>query len=317
MKHNTHIYVASKAIGLIRQSVDNCVDADGAFVSGAEKTKERLSATDRQRILDYYHDLITEASWAPDDVLRDNDPYHIFKLFTDKDFPDHNLTHRPKFERDDVTYYKFAGGLPYKIDHLAQEIKDMCKLRNYNDKFELRQIMYMYLLISHYLVDAHVPMHCDLRDDPPSPIPDDQPSRRQGSQKPAGKYMKSTAHSDLEKLWDDAVTPVAIEEKIIDRTWDKEKDKRTDLSDAVTFGLQQCEKGGEVLVPIIPQNGLMDFLVDVCIQSKERGQILFPPDDPTQRDDEELPEITKQIFADAIGNLMAVWRYIWTYGHEH
>lgn len=311
MKHNTHIYLAVKAIELIRQSVDNMTDNKNNYLKGSAKAKERREALKCQRTLQYYRDLIEEASWAPDDVLRDNDPYHIFKLFTDAEFPDHNLINKPKFEKGGITYYKYAGGLPHRIDHMAQEIIDMSKLRDRNDQFELKQIMYKYMLISHYMVDAHVPMHCDLRDDPPQKRRDNEPSRRKGLNKPKGKYMKSSAHNSLETLWEQAVNPVAIEEEIIQRTWVKEKIKETKLSGSIRFGLKDCEKDQIIKTSIIPKNGLMEFMIDVCITSKKRGQILFPLEDPKQRNATVLPEVTRDIFADCIGNLISVWRYIW------
>ena len=312
MKHNTHIYLAAKAIDLTRAGVDNTFAGKRKYLKSYAKGKERRDAERRRRILAYYEDLITEATWAPDDVLKDNDPHHIFKLFTDEEFPDHGLEDKQKIEKDGVTYSKFAGGLPYKIDHNAQEIIAMAKLRDYNDQFELKQIMYKYLLISHYLADAHVPMHCDLRDDPPSKKKDTQPSRRHDSGKPKGKYMKSSAHGELEGIWDKAVTPVAIAEDIVPRIGVENEDEKTDLSEIVTFGFDDCKKGADVKVKIIPEGELMDFMVDVCIQSKKRGQRLFPLDNPEELNREILPEVTREIFADAIGNLMAVWRYIWT-----
>ncbi|MFC1478668.1 hypothetical protein ACFL57_04340 [Candidatus Margulisiibacteriota bacterium] len=311
MKHNTHIYIAAKAIELIRQSVDNTIDEKGKHLKGTNKGKERKDAAKQQRILQYYQEQIEEGSWAPDDILHDNDPFHIFKLFTDKEFPGHTFKNKPQYIKDKETYYKFAGGLPYKIDHIAQQIISMSKLRDFNDQFDLKQIMYMYMLLSHYLADAHVPMHCDLRDDPPSKRGDKEPSRRKGTGKPKGKYMKSSAHGSLEGIWDEAVTPVAIEENIIAQTWGKEKLEKTEYSDIITFSFKDCKKDGDVKVPIIPSNGLMDFMVDVCIESKKRGQQLFPIDNPKKRKDEILPEITRKIFADSIGNLLAVWRYIW------
>ena len=316
MKHNTHIYLAAKAIEFTKQSVDNTVDGNGRYLTRYRKRKERNMATDRQRILRHYQDVITEASWAPDDVLHDNDPYHIFKLFTDDEFPGHGLVDKQKFVRDGITYYKFAGGLPYRVDHLAQEIISMSKLRDYNDRFDLKQIMYNYLLISHYVVDAHVPVHCDLRDDPPTKGMDTEPSRRRGSEKPSGKYMDKNAHTKLEKLWDDAVTPVAIREKIIVRSWDEDRVKDTKYSEHVSFCLDDCEKNQAVRVRIISPTGLMEFMANVCIESKKRGRRLFPLADPKKRNDGILAEITREIFADWIGNLMAIWRYIWVRHQE-
>ena len=311
MKHNTHIYLAAKAIELTKQSVDNTVLTDGRYLRGYRKGKERNRAKERYRILKYYEELITEASWAPDDVLHDNDPYHIFKLFTDDEFPEHGLTDKPKFERDGVTYYKFAGGLPYRVDHLAQQIIDMSKLRDYNDQFELRQVMYGYLLLSHYIADAHVPMHCDLRDDPPSGGRDMEPSRRRGTEKPSGEYMDKKAHNKLEQLWDDAVTPIAIREETVPITWDKDRVRDTDYSELVAFSIDDCKKGQAIKVPVISGTKLMGFMIDVCIKSKERSRRLFPVENPKKRNDDILPEVTREIFADCIGNLMAVWRYMW------
>ena len=316
MKHNTHIYLAAKAIELTRQSVDNMHDGNHNYMTGSKKTEERISATTHQRIFQYYQDLIEEATWAPDDVLKDNDPNHIFKLFTDEEFPGHGLKDRPTFKSGNQTFYKFAGGLPYRVDHLARSVLSMCKLREFNDQFDMKQIMYQYLLLSHYVVDAHVPMHCDLRDDPPKEGRHPDPSRRKGTQKPSGKYMKSDAHGKLESLWDEAVTPLAIEQEIFPRTWAKESTEKTELSDAVAFTFNDCKKGGEVEVITIPANGLMNFMIDVCINSKKRSQRLFPLDNPEERDDSVLKDITREIFADCIGSLLSIWRQIWSQ-HTH
>jgi hypothetical protein len=100
-----------------------------------------------------------------------------------------------------------SGGLPYKVDHLARVIADMRKLRAYNDQFSQRQIIYMYLLISHYVVDACVPMHCDLRDDPPSAGDTD---------KPKGSYFPASLHGQVEELWERAVAPKVPSTGIVD-----------------------------------------------------------------------------------------------------
>ena len=55
----------------------------------------------------------------------------------------------------------------------------------------------------------------------------------------------------------------------------------------------------------------MDFMIDICIEAKKRGQLLFPIENPEKRNDDILPEITRNIFSDAIGDLISVWQYIW------
>lgn len=311
MKHNTHIYLAVKAIELCNAAVSNTVDAKGKHLSKYKKSAERFAAEERRRMLAYYQHLTAEASWAPDDVLHDNDPYHIFKLFTEEEFPNHKLGHRPTFDKPDDTFIKFAGGLPYRIDHIAQQIITMSKLRDYNDKFTLRQLFYQYMLLSHYVVDAHVPMHCDLRDDPPSKKRSSQPSRSNRGGKPKGKYLKSTAHEWLESKWDKAVTPLAVEQKIVKHIRPEQTLKPTDLSDAVDLDLDDCDRGCSVQVKVIPKGKLLDFVIDICIEAKRRSQILFPIANPQQLNDDELEDITRLIFADSVGDLLSIWRYIW------
>ena len=304
MKHNTHIYIAAKAIEFTTESVSNLLGPDGNLFTDdrAKKTKERIDAKNRQRILRYYDHLTIEAIWAPDDILRDNHPYHVFKLFAEDEFQDIPEKYkRKKYEHEGRTFYKYNGGLPYRIDHLANEIIDMCKLRDYNDQYSQKQIMYKYLLISHYITDAHVPMHCDHRDDPPE----------EDEIKLNGNYMKESAHSALEGLWEKAVTPVAREEGIIEPERARDMRDRTEYSEYVIFGMSDCSLGEKIKVPVIGKYELMDFIIGVCLLSKERCRKLFPLESPDERDDTIISNMTKDIFADAIGNLMAVWRYIW------
>ena len=128
--------------------------------------------------------------------------------------------------------------------------------------------------------------------------------------------MDKYAHGKLEQLWDDAVTPVALRDKIISRSWAKDRVDNTKYSDAVSFCLNDCKKDRAIRIPIISGTGLMTFMIDVCIESKKRGWKLFPLDNPKKRNDDILAKTTREIFADCIGNLMAVWRYIWVRHQE-
>jgi hypothetical protein len=302
VKKNTHIYIASKAIDLTYESVDNTIKPDGEFFHGSAKGNERRAATQRHELLKHYRALITEACWAPDLVLRDNHPYHVFKLFMIDEFENIPQKYLDRaFEHDGKSYCKYSGGLPYRVDHIANQIVTMEKLRIFNDRYSLKQIMYLYLMLSHYIIDAHVPMHCDHRDDPP----------KDGEVKLDGAYMKESAHAALEKIWDKAATPVAVSEKHIEVVKEDDLAPATDYTPDVTFDHSACEAGGVIKVPIIKRYELMDFMLGICFKSKERCRLLFPVDNPTERDDTNLHALTREVFADAIGNLLAVWRYIW------
>ncbi|MEA2076647.1 MAG: hypothetical protein U9O95_01350, partial [Candidatus Marinimicrobia bacterium] len=228
MKHNTHIYLAAKAIEFLYEGMKNLRYAgSGRAVPAETIRKKRDSAKTLQRMLLHYRDAISEATWAPDDILYDKSLYHTFKLFTDAEFPGSH-TFAKEVHRNNYYRAKGGGGLPYKVDHLSRMIADMDKLRRYNDRCSMQQIMYQYLMISHYIADAHVPMHCDLRDDPPS---------ANNTSKPRGKYFFGTLHGKVEQLWEDAVLPIAIKEEIVEITREKDDKPQTDISPEIIFNV--------------------------------------------------------------------------------
>jgi len=51
MKHNTHIYIAAKAIEFMRDSVDNLKTLSSDNAASKSKTKTKLRAVDLQRLL--------------------------------------------------------------------------------------------------------------------------------------------------------------------------------------------------------------------------------------------------------------------------
>ena len=194
MKHNTHIYLAAKAIEFLYEGMGNLRYAkSGKTVPSKLLREKRASAKTLQRMLMHYQQVISEASWAPDDILNDKSQFHTFKLFTEKEFSD-GKTFSKEIHKEKYYRAKGGGGLPYKVDHLSRAIADMDKLRRYNDRCSMEQIMYQYLMISHYIVDANVPMHCDLRDDPPSASDTKKPRN--------GTYFSGTLHGKVEKTWE-------------------------------------------------------------------------------------------------------------------
>ena len=303
MKHNTHIYLAAKAIEFLYEGMGNLSYAgSGKAVSSKMRREKRASAKTLQRMLLHYKDSISEASWAPDDILNDKSLYHTFKLFTDDEFPGGEFyakeVHRGKYYRA-----RGGGGLPYKVDHLSRVIADMDKLRNYNDRCSMEQIMYQFLMISHYIVDANVPMHCDLRDDPPSASDTSKPKN--------GMYFKGTLHGKVEKTWEEAVNPVAIEEGIIELSREDDDAPLTDLSPEIVFHVTDPEHVALIKPVQISDNSLMDYMIDLCIATKERSLQLFPINDPNSWTKDELKAVTRPVFADAISALITVWMWIW------
>ena len=304
MKHNTHIYIASKAIEFLYESMNNLYTASGRKASTKKRSAFKREAKVLQRMLRHYEEMITEATWAPDDILNDKVLFHTFKLFTERDFPNSEKNAKEIHKKGTKKYYRTSGGggLPYKVDHLARVISDMVKLRKYNDGFSMQQIMYQLLLISHYVVDAHVPMHCDLRDDPPS---------AKDKTKPKGKYLKSSMHGKIEKLWEEATTPVAIDEEIIERDRKDDSPDEDELSPYVKYSLSSNDDIKAIKTHVISQRGLLKFMIDICISTKEQSLKLFPIDEPNNWKENLFPKMTKEIYGEAIGNLISIWMWIW------
>ncbi len=79
MKHNTHIYIASKATEFLRDSVNNLHTRTGRMASAKTQRKVKTRAKELQHLLRYHAQDMAEASWAPDDILCDKALYHTFK----------------------------------------------------------------------------------------------------------------------------------------------------------------------------------------------------------------------------------------------
>lgn len=311
MKHNTHIYLAAKAIEFTREGISQIRHAKSRK---EPKDKRYISAEGKtmQRMLMHYEDAISEASWAPDDILNDKAQFHTFKLFTDKDFPgESSFAKETHTTKDGINYYRIkgGGGLPYKIDHLARVIADMDKLRRYNDRCSMEQIMYQYLMLSHYVVDAHVPMHCDIRDDKPSAKNKTKPKN--------GNYYAAAMHGVIEKLWDKAVTPVAIKENILEPTNKKEIYAATELSELVTFDLGNKAHCAEIKPVLIGDKDFLSHIISTCIKTKDRSLTLFPIAAPDNWNKTAFPALTREIFSETISTLISVWIWIWLKSNSH
>lgn len=86
MKHNTHIYIAMKSIQCMYDALANLRYRSGQPASAEKRKKAREAGKILQRLLYFHRADVTEASWAPDDILKDMALFHTFKLFTADEF---------------------------------------------------------------------------------------------------------------------------------------------------------------------------------------------------------------------------------------
>ncbi|MCA9708198.1 MAG: hypothetical protein KDK70_20265 [Myxococcales bacterium] len=302
MKRNTHIYIAHKAIEFMTDSVDNLITRSGK-ASKADDKPVREKAKTLQRLMLTHRDTIIEASWAPDDIINDRLRYHTFKLFKDGIFdPDQAQAYATQTFEGVYHRGSGGGGAPFKIDHLAAIIADFRKLRAYNDNFTVRELQYLYVLVSHYIADAHVPLHCDLRDDPPSAKDRKKPG-------PRDLYFKSSLHDKVETMWEEAVTPVAVAAGIVDVTSHECCDPPDALSEAIVFDLRNGDHRKLIRPVRLGSSEIMDFMIERCIASYERSLAIWPPEPGADRytTAQLSPQMTRDIFADAISCVISIW----------
>jgi len=87
-------------------------------------------------------------------------------------------------------YLKNKDATEYRAVELSkQKIKDLSMSPN----FSARQIALTFFIISHYICDAHMPLHCDLRDYKVKTI-DGKPERR----------LPDALHAGIEAAWEDS-----------------------------------------------------------------------------------------------------------------
>jgi len=303
MKHNSHIYVAYKAIEFMYEGLYNLYYTSGNKVTGKKRTNLRREGKILERLMQFHKERVLEASWAPDDILNDKIEYHTFKLFTDRDFADAAEYATETYERNGNSYYRArgCGGLAFKIDHLGKIINDIIKLRNYNDSYSMEHIMFMFLLLSHYVVDAHVPMHCDIRDDKPT----------EKKPKEGIYYEEYDWHPKLEEEWEKACTYRGVIENVPGMENTDKYGKKNDLAEYVEFNVNSTADRKAIKTYVYDRRNLMEHAIDICIKSKERSLLLFDIADPGDYDKELFKTMTREIVADAIGCLISIWVCMW------
>ena len=260
MKHNSHIYVAYKAIEFMYEGLYNLYYPSGDKATGKKRTNLRREGKILERLMQYHKDRVLEASWASDDILNDKREYHIFKLFTEGEFTDAKTYAAETYKNIGNVYYRArgCGGLAFKIDHLSKIITDIIKLRNYNDSYSMEHIMFMFLLLSHYVVDAHVPMHCDIRDDKSS---ENKPQE-------GVYYEEYDWHSKLEEEWEKVCTCRAIAEGVPDMENAEKCGVDNELAKYVKFDPLSASDRREIKTYVYYRRTLMEHAVDICIKSK-------------------------------------------------
>ncbi len=325
MKQYTHAWLALKAMELLKSKFDKFDD------------KRNKSIRELHEFLSSHPSTFLRGAWFPDNIIRDNiiGGGHTWKYSLDP-VSGKEVTYRPpshntclplvQSELDKkVKLNTSISDLPDRCEALSQVIRDTSLITNrlksgdvisFNDS----QIATLYLMLSHYVCDAHVPLHCDERD----------------------LYDPSKVHDDLEAFWERQVKKhfgISRKRKNFDLDENQSlelKSKPEKYSESVLYNCEQTLKGSiwektngnkqdwQQFLGKTNKN-LWDYIVSVCIVSFHMSLKMFPENPPggvdyqdktfrimkTSPYKEDVIKYSPNILADAINSVAVVWLATW------
>ena len=186
----------------------------------------------------------------------------------------------------------------YQKDLSAQSIKDLSLSPN----FSARQIALTLFMLSHYIVDAHMPLHCDLRD--------------YGNRRSKIRRLPSKLHSSIEEEWEKHFPKKEI------LTFHKYKRKSLDevIASLPKKSIIKIDTKKEYSlnnkIPNITQDEWQE-MVYICRVSYavSRKWIDKPYKDVKDlikhKGKQEFEKVTNYIFHDAVLSIASIWYKAW------
>lgn len=125
-----------------------------------------------------YRDFVIKGAWYPDDVFKDMSTSHIVKYMPDANGPYSDFRNMPSTHSIAAMMKKSQlYGKPYSIvkgncadrcESLAHSIVDNFKILYREEKgcpiaISVNHIAMRFFILSHYIADCHMPLHCDNR----------------------------------------------------------------------------------------------------------------------------------------------------------
>jgi hypothetical protein len=309
MKQFSHAWLAFKAIERLEKAALNQDD--------------RRYADNLIRWFWDYRDGVIKGAWYPDMVIKDMATSHVLKLAPAtpgstefRSLPDTCLT-TPLARQSPVYGQPYqqvdaADNLPERCEALAHGVIDHTKMQSTEAKGSpiaptSNHIATLLFMLSHYLADAHMPLHCD------------------------GRKFSSAAdiHSKMESEWDTEVRK-HFRLDLLNERFFYDPDgyplrARTDYSQSflkrVDDGLAArpftTKYGGS------ENNNVRTYLLAICQNSYALSYAFIPPgyDEtnlttsnwktlPAQQLD--LDRLSEVVFTDAIDAIARVWLRVWT-----
>lgn len=320
MKKYTHAWLALQAVGLLKRF-------KGGF------SKERNRSLDRfLAFIGTHQNTFVRGAWFPDTVVKDNTQGgHTWKYRADEQAgikpkrkaPDHVLCRQFVADRLDAKLVldERISDLPDRCESLSQMIRDCVLITNKMKKgdilgFNNSQIAVMFLMLAHYICDAHVPVHCDARD----------------------LYNPSKVHPDLEAFWEKEITKFYTVSKKAEQ-FDLDPDGNLQRKANKTgYDMSFLHEFDQILDQYRWKNmtdakphwraflgagnkNFWDYIVSVCVVSFHMSQLMFPPDADVDYDTLRIMQTepfktqvirySPFILADAVNSTALLWLAAW------
>ena len=310
MKKFTHAWLAMMAMKRLDQAAIPEVEGSGSSTKEVAKYARTLV-----RWFKNYRDFVVQGAWYPDEVFCDQGVSHGLKytIFEAGEKPTFMtlpstmevyslMKAQSSIVKKKIPFIYSKGNLQDRCDAMAHTIVDNFKIQYHEEKgnpilpSSTHMAMRFYIM-SHYLADGHMPLHCDTR-------------------------SLSTIHAAIEKSWEDQVKKsYRIDTRNNRFYYDPDgyplaTDKMTDLIKAVEERI--------INRPFIygwgnSKYGTRDYMTAVAQYSFMLAQEMVPTDvgNATWAKYKEteayqhFDEYSVKLLADAVDSIARAWLHVW------
>lgn len=308
MKKYTHAWIAYMAIRRLEAASLQLFDSNGKY------TQDLVTWLMR------YNDDIIKGAWYPDDVIKDMANSHVLKFKpsdTAKTGFDSlartsriaDLTKNAPLRSQSFVLADKDDNLPDRVEAIAHSIVDHLKMQWKEPKGSpvaptSNHIALLFFMLSHYVADAHMPLHCDAR------------------AFSSGKDV----HAKIEDDWD----------KLVKKHYEIDSRHNRFFYDKDGFPLQKKPVAGTWLEEVesdlqnrkyqisygSKKDGTWDYARSICQHSYLLSHLFIPesytPTNIPTADDSwkslgsvTFDEMTVAAFSDAIDAIARIWFRLW------
>ena len=212
----------------------------------------------------------------------------------------HQISDMLKMADYPIAFYSQNKKVKTYLDNLsAQSVKDL----NCSPNFSARQIALTFFILSHYICDAHMPLHCDLRD--------------YGTEgKNATRRIPEDFHPSIEEEWENNFP--AKEDLFLNAYKDKSLDQV--IANLPTNSIIKIDKDPQYVLDskiATLTNDEWKEMIYICRTSYAVSRYWIKPNGKDIKDfisgagKAEFEKVSNYIFHDAVQSIAAIWYKIW------